>query len=149
MLISVDTELLNTLNTHVTEAGHLVGDIEDEADDAGTINALAASLDEAGRMLEALLGKTHVAPRRAPAPECKLDVANAVDGLRGLIAKADALAHATEQLFEQVVWTENRDERRRRERLAHLVSATAEAVRVAMKVGNKLAVDVVASQAGA
>jgi hypothetical protein len=57
VLISVDTELLNTLNTHVTEAGHLVGDIEHEADDAGTINALAASLDEAGRMLEALLGK--------------------------------------------------------------------------------------------
>jgi ABC-type transporter Mla subunit MlaD len=68
-------------------------------------------------------------------------VANAVDDLRQLVAKADALAHATENLFEQVIWVEDGDDRRRLERLAHLVGATAEAVQAAVEAGDELAVE--------
>jgi len=68
-------------------------------------------------------------------------VANAVDDLRQLVAKADALAHATENLFEQVIWVEDGDGRRRLERLAHLVGATAEAVQAAVEAGDELAVE--------
>jgi transcriptional regulator with XRE-family HTH domain len=73
--------------------------------------------------------------------EPHLDVANAVDDLRQLIAKADALVTAAEDLFEQVIWVERDDDRRRLNRLAHLVSATGAAVRIAVESGDKLAVE--------
>jgi len=57
------------------------------------------------------------------------------------LAEADALAHATENLFEQVIWVEDGDDRRRLERLAHLVGATAEAVQAAVEAGDELAVE--------
>jgi ABC-type transporter Mla subunit MlaD len=69
------------------------------------------------------------------------NVANAVDDLRQLVAKADALAHAAENLFDQVIWVEDGDDRRRLERLAHLVGATAEAVQAAAEAGDELAVE--------
>jgi hypothetical protein len=69
------------------------------------------------------------------------NVTDAVDDLRQLVAKADALAHATENLFEQVIWVEDGDDRRRLERLAHLVGATAEAVQAAVEAGDELAVE--------
>jgi hypothetical protein len=67
------------------------------------------------------------------------DVADAVDELRQLVAKVDALAHATEDLFDQVIWVEDADDRRRLERLAHLVGATAEAVEAAVEASDELA----------
>jgi ABC-type transporter Mla subunit MlaD len=67
------------------------------------------------------------------------NVANAVDDLRQLVAKADALAHASEDLFDQVIWVADDDDRRRLERLAHLVGATAEAVEAAVEAGADLA----------
>jgi hypothetical protein len=70
-----------------------------------------------------------------------INVTEAVDDLRQLVAKADALAHATENLFEQVIWVEDGDDRRRLERLAHLVGATAEAVQAAVEAGDELAVE--------
>jgi hypothetical protein len=66
------------------------------------------------------------------------DVACAVDELRQLIAKADALAHAAEDLFEGIAWLDG-DDRRRLERLAHLVGATVEAVQAAMDAGAEIA----------
>jgi hypothetical protein len=69
------------------------------------------------------------------------NVTDAIDDLRQLVAKADALAHATENLFEQVIWVEDGDDRRRLERLAHLVGATAEAVQAAVEAGDELAVE--------
>ena len=68
-----------------------------------------------------------------------LNLASAVDDLRQLVAKADALAHASEELFEHVIQVEDRDDRRRLERLAHLVGATAEAVGAAVEAGDELA----------
>ncbi|MEO7730297.1 MAG: hypothetical protein ABIY55_04950 [Kofleriaceae bacterium] len=69
------------------------------------------------------------------------NLASAVDDLRQLVAKADALAHASEELFEQVIWVEDGDDHRRLERLAHLVGATAEAVEAAMDAGDELAAE--------
>jgi hypothetical protein len=72
-----------------------------------------------------------------------LNVANEVDDLRQLVAKANALAHASEDLFEQVIWVGDDDDRRRLERLAHLVGATAEAVAAAVEAGAELAAKLV------
>ncbi|MEO7729648.1 MAG: hypothetical protein ABIY55_01645 [Kofleriaceae bacterium] len=80
---------------------------------------------------------------------CQLDVPNAVDDLRQLIAKADALAYATEDLFDQVLWSDDDDDPRRPERLAHLIGATASAVQAALEASDKLAVDLAAHQPGA
>jgi hypothetical protein len=54
--------------------------------------------------------------------------------------RADTLANATESLFEKVVWVEIDGDSRRLEHLAHLIGATAEAVRGAMELGDTLAV---------
>jgi hypothetical protein len=74
------------------------------------------------------------------------NVANAVDDLRQLVAKADALAHASENLFEQVVWGEDGDDRRCLERLAHLVGATAEAVQAVAEASDGLAAELAKHQ---
>jgi hypothetical protein len=77
------------------------------------------------------------------------DVANAVNQLRQLVAKADALANAAADLFDNVIRVDDVDDRRRLERLAHLVGATAEAVHVAMEAGDRLATELATRRAGA
>jgi hypothetical protein len=74
----------------------------------------------------------------------RFDAASAVNDLCQLIHKADALAHATEHLFEGALSAADDEERRRRERLAHLVGATAEAVRAVVDAGDLLASELVA-----
>jgi hypothetical protein len=71
--------------------------------------------------------------------EPTFEVANAVDGVRQLIAKADALAHAAEGLFDGIIWSKEEGRGHQVERVAHLVGATAEAVRAAMAAGDRLA----------
>jgi len=68
-----------------------------------------------------------------------VDVAAAVDDLQQLVAKADALAHASEDLFERVIWGGELEDRRQLERIAHLIGATAEAVEIAVEAGHELA----------
>ena len=68
-----------------------------------------------------------------------LDVADAVDDLRQLIARADALANAAEDLFNNPFEVRDRADRRRLERVAHLVGATAAAVQAAKEAGDELA----------
>jgi hypothetical protein len=81
--------------------------------------------------------------RLVPAP-IEFDVANAVDDLRQLVARADALVHATEELFERVIrFGEDDDDRYRLEHLAHLMGATVEAVRAAVLAGDRIAVDLI------
>ena len=86
-----------------------------------------------------------------PDSASEFHVTNAVDDLRQLVAKADALAHAAEDLFERVLWVEGDDDedRRRMERLAHLVGATAEAVEAAVEAGDELAARLAKHQLGA
>lgn len=70
------------------------------------------------------------------------DAADAVDGLRQLVARVDALAHATEALLERMIWNDDEDDARRRlEHLAHLMGATAEAARLAVNAGSELATE--------
>jgi hypothetical protein len=71
------------------------------------------------------------------APE--FNFANAVNDLCQLLGKADALAHATEDLFDEPPADDADDVRRHRERVSHLITNTAEAVQTARDAGNQLA----------
>ncbi len=82
-----------------------------------------------------------LASGRSSELEPQLDLASALNDLRQLIAKAEALANAAEDLFEQVIWVEHDDDRRRLNRLAHLVGATGDAIRVVVENSDKLAVE--------
>lgn len=79
--------------------------------------------------------------RRLGSGDRHFDAAGAVDALRQLVARVDALAHATETLLDQMLWNDDDDDdaRRRLEHLAHLMGATAEAARVAVDAGSELA----------
>ena len=68
-----------------------------------------------------------------------LDVADAVDDLRQLIARADALVIATEDLFNNPFAVKDLEARCRLERVAHLVGATAAAIKTAKQAGDELA----------
>lgn len=81
------------------------------------------------------------------APEPQFDVANAVDDLRQLIAKADALAHATEDLFDGVFKPDDDEDLCRLERVAHLLGATTEAVHAAVEASSQLAADLIMHRA--
>jgi len=76
------------------------------------------------------------------------DVAGAVDDLRHLIARAEALATAAEGLFDDVIHVEDEDERRRLERVAHLISATVSAVQSALEASDELATELAKSRPG-
>jgi len=62
-----------------------------------------------------------------------------MEDLRALIAKTDALTHATAELFDDVVRLDVVDDRRSLERLAHLVGAAADAAAAAVEASEQLA----------
>ncbi len=76
-----------------------------------------------------------------------LDVADAVDDLRRLVGRADALARATEDLLERGPWglgddeDDEDDDATRLDRVSHLLGATVEATRAARLAGDRLAVE--------
>lgn len=109
---------------------------------SGTLaGPLFEEFDAITHELNELLGSPHL----LAAP-----VGNAVENLRQLISKAEALANATEDLFfDGGIRVDGDEDRRRIERLAHLVSATAEAVLVALEAGDKLAEDLATHRTGA
>jgi hypothetical protein len=92
---------------------------------------------------------TMPAKNALPPVSVTFNVVDAVDELRQLLARADAIAHASENLFEQVIWVEDGDDRRRLERLAHLVGAAAEATQAAVESGDDLAARLSARMPGA
>jgi hypothetical protein len=65
-----------------------------------------------------------------------------VDELRQLIAQADALASAAEDLFCRVIRSEDGNDRRHLERMAHLLGLTVAGVLAASQAGDKLAMAV-------
>ncbi len=81
------------------------------------------------------------------------DVAGAVDLLRQLLWRTDALVHATELQFERFTWSGGRPKEgsddRGLEHLAHLLGAAKEAARAAVTTGDELAADLVKHQSGA
>src|SRR5258707_11038805 len=90
--------------------------------------------------------KHPTSPKQTPKPQ--FNVANSIDDLRQIIARADALAAAAEELLDGVIWVEDGDDHRRLERLAHLVGATAEAVRAAADAGDELAAALIEHRRG-
>ena len=140
MQISVDTEILEVIFAHSMLAARIADSIADSI----VFDEISQSIDEISRTVAKLLGKpyglpTAVEPTQDGEPE--FNVANAVDDLRQVVARADALAAAAVNLFDQVIWVPDDNDPRRLEHLAHLVNATSEAVRAAVDVGSILAVD--------
>ena len=125
MQLTLDRVRLENLLELAASAALRLGSIDDVAAGPvfGDIDAIAHALGE-------LLGNPHL---------LATPIAIEVDGLRQLIAKTDALATATRDLLDEVR-TEG-DNPRRRERLAHLVGATAEAAMAAVEAGDTLAAD--------
>jgi hypothetical protein len=76
----------------------------------------------------------------------RFDVAAAIDFLREIISRTDALVHATEHQLERFTWRgyeedEDGDDDRRFEHLAHLLGAAKEAARAAVTAGDQIAAD--------
>jgi hypothetical protein len=75
----------------------------------------------------------------------RFDVAAAVDLLRDIIARTDALVHATEYQLERLTWhddvDEDGDDDRRLEHLSHLLGAAKEAARAAVTAGDEIAAE--------
>ena len=78
-------------------------------------------------------------PAQSPRASLRADIADDIDDVRQLTAKADALAQASRDLFDAVLWTADGNDTRRRERFAHLLSATGEAIEAAIDAGRRLA----------
>jgi len=91
--------------------------------------------------------------RRLAARVHPFDVAGAVDILRQIIARTDALVCATEQQLERFTWRsddedegdddDDEDGARRMEHLAHLLGAAKEAARAAVMAGDQIAAELV------
>ena len=67
------------------------------------------------------------------------DVSGALDILREIIGRTDALVGASEDLLEQEPWGDDEGDERRAERLAHLLSAAREAARAAVTAVSQIA----------
>lgn len=87
--------------------------------------------------------------RRLHAKVHAFDIAGAVDILREIIARADALVCATEHQLERFTWRSDDDDdddddgARRMEHLAHLLGAAKEAARAAVMAGDQIAAELV------
>jgi hypothetical protein len=144
MQIDIDTKILETIFTHATTAARLAGYLDDPIAVDGTIviDEVAKSLEEIGRLVAERLGKPYD-PQLEGKPtqdgEPEFDVAVSVDGLRQRVARVDALATAAEHFFEEMPWGKRKRGHRQLERVAHLVGATIEAVRVVVVDGDRLA----------
>jgi len=147
MQISVETELLETIFTHAKGAARIASFL----DNAIVLGALNKSINEICRLVAGLLGKPYDPKSmkeltRGDEPE--FDVAIAVDDLRQLVARADALASAAARLMDEMSWIKGEAERRRFERLAHLVGSTSDAVQSALAFGDKIAVELATRRPG-
>jgi hypothetical protein len=75
----------------------------------------------------------------------RFDVEAAIDVLREIISRTDALVHATEYQLERFTWRSEGDEDdeddRQLEHLAHLLGAAKEAARAAVTASNEIAAE--------
>jgi hypothetical protein len=149
--MQIDTETLETILSYSMTAARLARYLGDTI----IVDALTKSINEITCKVAGLIGKPYT-PRPEGEPtldgevgEPEFTVASAVDDLRQLVARADALATAAESLFNEVIWDEDDGDSRPLERLAHLVGATSAAVRAAMAVGDGLAIELSIQRLGA
>jgi hypothetical protein len=144
MQIAIDTKILETMLAHVVMTARLASHIDHDVVVDGVVvrDELAKASGELRRIIEELLDESDGMPlgeESVTADEPPFEVADAVDEVRQLIARADALAHAAEGLFDGIIWSKEEGSRHQVERAAHLVGATAEAVRTAVAAGDRLA----------
>ena len=144
MQIDIDVKVLETVFAYATAAARLASYVDDETVVDGVVirDELGKSIGELRRLIAALLddpGMAQTGEESTVADEPALDVAGSVDDLRQLVARADALANAAEGLFDETIGDKDAVAGRPVERVAHLVGATAEAVRAAMTAGDRLA----------
>lgn len=126
-------KLVPDLLAHASSAARIAGQLGDP--DGSTareellahVNALVDGLGE-------LLGNPQLTAEVAP-DDAKMD---AIDELRQLMARADALALTTDEQFSRIVVLTDGDDRRGFNRLAHLVEMTALAVSAASDASSKL-----------
>ena len=145
MQTRVDTEILETIFAHATTAARIAGYI----DNATVGPLLRRTINEIMRVVADVLGRLSV-PRlveRSPQTrKSKFDVAEMVEELRQVVARADALTDAAASLLDQSPWDISERNRRRFERLAHLIDAAFDAVEAAMDLGDKLALELIMGQ---
>ncbi|HWO17564.1 MAG TPA: hypothetical protein VNO30_02270 [Kofleriaceae bacterium] len=122
------TPVLADLLVHASSAARVVGRLGGRAGSA-TLEDLSGHVDALVHGLSEL-----VSEHRLAADDAETDV---VDELRQFMARADALASATSELFSRIgVLTDG--DRRDFTRLAHLVEMTAMAVAGASEASSKL-----------
>jgi len=76
------------------------------------------------------------------------DIADAVDDLRRLIARAEALVIAAAGFLDDVFHLDDDDERRRMERVAHLIDAAVSTVQGPIEAGDDLATELAKQRQG-
>ncbi len=80
------------------------------------------------------------APTTEGAPPPTFDVAGAIDILREISRRTEALVCATEDLLEKDPWCDDaEDDERRVEHLADLIASAKEAARAAVRAGDQIA----------
>src|SRR4249920_3395735 len=104
MQIEIDTAVLETMHTHAMMAERFASYIEDPVvvDGFIAVKELDKSIQAISRMLADLLGKPHdsqLLGESTKDDEPEFNVANSVDVLRQLVARAVAMANAAEKLF--------------------------------------------------
>jgi hypothetical protein len=121
------------LLAHASSAARIAGHLDDCAGST-TFVQLSEHVDALVHGLSELLSDDRRSAKAAPAD----DETNAVDELRELMARADALATTTDEQFSRIVALTDGDDRRGFRRLAHLVEMTALAVSAASDASAKL-----------
>ena|ERR1043165_8493197 len=143
MQIDINKEILETIFKYSTTAEQLTEYIHSTL----VVDAVSMSVRRISRIVARALGKPYD-PKSAEesTPDDKVEAVfnlePAIQVLRQRVAKTDALAKATESLFERVVWVEIDGDSRRFEHLAHLIGATSNAAREAMEFGDLIAVKI-------
>jgi hypothetical protein len=111
--------VLVELLAHASSAARIVGHLDDR-DRSPAVEQLSDHVDALVHGLSELLGGHRLTDEPVQADE----ETNAVDELRQLMARADALATTTDEQFSRIVVLTEADDRRGFKRLVHLVELT-------------------------
>ena len=148
--ITVDARILDAVLISIASATRFI-----ERHDALTLGPLADDINEIGRVIRELRYGRGV-PEASEAFSTddltrvvRRPFAVALSKLNQLVARADALASAAQNLYESAPPDDASEARRRRERLAHLISDAAEATGDAAEASERLVAQVQTQQAGA
>ena len=148
--ITVDARVLDAVLISIASATRFI-----ERHDSLTLGPLADDINEIGRVIRELrygrdvpeaseMFSTDDLTRVVRRP-----FAVALSKLNQLVARADALASAAQNLYENAPPDDPSEARRHRERLAHLISDAAEAAGDTAEASARLVAQVQTQQAGA